>query len=267
MVEGLNRVVRVFPDADTAATAASERLVDLAERARGDERPFALALSGGRTPEPLFRALASRPDGPRLWPAWQLFWADERLVPGSDPRNNAGLARRLWLGPSGFPPAGIHAIDPQGSGTEVAIRYEAVLRQYFAGTPATFDAVVLGVGGDGHTASLFPGSPALEEAGRWVTAVPRPGQPPYVPRITLTLPALAKARVALFLVTGPEKQPIVSRLLGPDERDRAELPPARVQPKESVEWFLDVAAAPAPATPGESLRPGTRARRDGPTGS
>ncbi len=237
--------VRVLDDAETAAIAAAERLRELARVALQRRSRFTLAVSGGRTPEPMFRALASGPAGLESWSSWQLFWCDERLVPPEDPRSNFGLARRLWLAPAGFPAENARPIRTDLPAGPAADAYDAVLRSFFgAASSPTFDAVVLGLGPDGHTASLFPGSPSLDVTDRSVVAEPNPGQPPFVPRVTLTLEALGRARTALFLVTGADKRGPLARILGragtsPD----VTLPAARVRALESVEWFLDRGAA------------------------
>lgn len=243
----MTRVVHVLPDAESAATAVVDRLFGLASRVGEQERPFALAISGGRTPEPMFRALAIREGGPKDWSRWQLFWCDERLVPGSDPRSNFGLAQRLWLGPAHFPPRNIHPIETGVPVDEAARRYETTVRGYFgAGDAPTFDAVVLGVGPDGHTASLFPGASALEVVDRWVVPEPRPSQPPAVPRVTLTLEGIGRARTAIFLVGGADKRPVLAEILGAADGTATgpKLPAARVRAQDAVEWFVDSAAAP-----------------------
>lgn len=247
MVERVNRTVRVLPDATAAGRAVAERLIALSDAPRAPGRDFLVAISGGRTPEPMFRALAGRADGSRRWPVWQLFWCDERLVPPDDPRSNFGVVRRLWIDPAGFPPGHVHPVGTGTSAEEAARRYEGALRAFFErADAATFDAVVLGVGPDGHTASLFPGAASLDVTDRWVVAEPRPTQPPDVPRVTLTLEAIARARTAIFLVCGPDKRAALSRLLVPPDRTPGAeaLPAARVTARESVEWFLDRDAEP-----------------------
>lgn len=240
--------VRVLADADAAARAVAARLEELAGSALSARGEFSVAVSGGRTPEPMFRALAGREGGASVWHGWQVFWCDERLVPVADDRSNAGLARRLWLDPCGFPRSNMHEVPTDPPVEEAARRYDATLRTFFhPGERDGPDVVVLGIGPDGHTASLFPGSPALEVTGRWAVAVPTPGQPPPVPRVTMTLEALARARNALFLVTGADKRPALAQILSPaSSRSKdAPLPAARVASAGAVEWFLDRAAAPA----------------------
>ncbi len=248
MVERLRRYVQVLPDAATAAQAATDRILQLANAAIDRRGLFSVGLSGGRTPEPVFRALAALPDGARRWPSWYVFQCDERWVPEDDARSNLGLARRLWLAPSEFPEDHVRSVTTRVPPEAAARRYEGELRGFFAGAPATFDAAVLGLGPDGHTASLFPGSATLDGGGRWVVAEPHPALPPDVPRVTLTLEALGRVRTAVFLVTGPEKREAVARVLGPDGPVPA-LPGARVTAQDGVEWYLDRDAAaglPAP---------------------
>ncbi len=244
----MTRSVVVHDDPEHGAAAVARRLTELAAvaiRARGR---FVLGVSGGGSPEPLFRALA------RTAPAagWWLFWADERLVPWDDERSNYGLARRLWLAPAGFPAANTGPVRTDGTAGDAAARYHEALGRFFAadrpapGTSDGFDALVLGVGPDGHTASLFPGSSTLGVSDRWATAELRPSCPPLVPRITLTVPAIDAARRLLFLAWGAEKRPILERVLGDgsDAPASGTLPAARVRGVDGVEWHVDRAAWP-----------------------
>jgi len=247
VVGPLTPVVHVHADPTSAARAVAERLGGLAadRRARGER--FRLAVSGGRTPEPMFRALADAPGGPERWRDWDVFWCDERLVPPADPRSNFGSARRLWLVPAGVPTGNVRPVDTSLPLEAAARAYEVGLRGVFGEAAATtFDAVVLGVGPDGHTASLFPGAASLRARGRWVVGEPHPGQPPRVPRVTLTLAGLGAARHALFLVCGDEKRPVLARILeaSPTGRRGPGLPAGQVHGVESTEWFLDRDATP-----------------------
>jgi len=245
MVGRVTRLVQVYPDPATAASAAAARLVSCGEAAVARSGSFAVAVSGGRTPEPLYRALARRGDGPRVWRDWHLFLCDERLVPGDSPLSNLGMVRRSWLGPARFPAENVHPVETSLDAETSAARYDEVLHRWFGSRGGmTFDAVVLGVGPDGHTASLFPGSPSLDIVDRWVVGETRPALPPPVPRVTLTLTGLGRSRMAIFFVTGAEKREALGKILGapaPVER----MPAARVTAQESVEWFLDASAAPA----------------------
>jgi 6-phosphogluconolactonase len=249
VVDRLSPQVLLHADLLSAARATAARLIELSEGAVAAGRTFAVAVSGGKSPEQMFRTLASRSDEARGWKDWRVFWCDERCVPANDPRSNFGLAQRLWLGPAGVPRENVHPIDTSVRAEEGAERYEATLRSAFGSDPpTTFDAVVLGVGPDGHTASLFPGSTSLRTRSRWVVPEPKPRQPPAVPRVSLSLPGLARSRRALFLVGGADKADAMARILAPtgEASSRDALPAARVGAVEGVEWFLDRDAAPLP---------------------
>ena len=233
----------IVPDADVLAQEAATRL--LARVSEPRER-FAVALTGGSSPEGLYRLLAREPYRSRIpWERVHWFWGDDRFVPHNDARSNAGAARRLFLDHAPAPAANVHAIPTDAADTdEAARRYEAQLREFYRaeeldpGRPL-FDLVLMGVGNDGHTASLFPGQPPLDETKRWAVGVPEAGQEPFVPRVTLTFPALASTRDMLFLVTGRGKREIIGRLLA-----GADLPAARARSDGALVWLIDRDAAP-----------------------
>lgn len=231
--------LEVAADPEALAGAYARWLLEMMAEVKG---PFRIALCGGRSPRPLYRLLGSetwrnRIEWDRLW----IFWGDERHVPPDDPDNNAHLARTLWLDHVPLTDVQVHPMPTDGALEDCAARYEATLKRiYRADTldPARplFDVVLLGIGGDGHTASLLPGTPALHERRRWVAEVPTGGAQP---RLTLTYPALASSRFVTFLVTGAEKANVVAAV----RADAAELPAARVTSTGEVIWFLDMAAA------------------------
>ncbi len=241
--------VVVHADGEAAGRAVAERVCELASEAAARRGAFSVAISGGKTPEPMFAALAA---SAAAWDRWAVYWCDERLVAPDDPRSNFGLARRLWLAPAHVPMRSVHPVHTAGSAGQAAERYEDELRALPTGpnpgaaAVGVLDAVVLGIGPDGHTASLFPGSPTLGERARWVVPEPNPALEPKVPRVTLTFPALRHARHAIFVVSGAEKRPTLERILNDPERgtDSAKLPAARVTAAESVEWHVDRAAWP-----------------------
>ena len=177
--------------------------------------PFRIALAGGSTPRRVYERLAELDPH---WAAWHVWWSDERLVPPDDPDSNERMAREALLGRVTVPAAQIHP-----------------LRSPDVELPDRFDLVLLGVGADGHTASLFPGDPALDVTDRPVVRVERSDHP----RLTLTYPVIDAARVAAFLVSGAEKREILARVL---DGDRS-LPAARVQAEETY-VLADDAAAP-----------------------
>jgi 6-phosphogluconolactonase len=237
------RKLTIVPDAAALAQEAATRL--LARLAEPRER-LAVALTGGSSPEGLYRLLASEPYRSQIpWQRVHWFWGDDRFVPQSDERSNAGAARRLFLDRVPAPPETVHAIPTDAANVdEAARRYEAELRAFYGadqldpGRPL-FDVVLMGVGSDGHTASLFPGQPQVDETRRWVVGVPQAGLEPFVPRVSLTLPALASTRDMLFLVTGRGKREILSRLLS-----GADLPAARAHSQGDLVWLVDRDAAP-----------------------
>jgi 6-phosphogluconolactonase len=233
----------VLPDAAALAQEAATRL--LARVTEPRER-FAVVLTGGSSPEGLYRLLATEPYRNQIpWERVNWFWGDDRFVPQDDARSNAGQARRLFLDRVSAPAANVHAI-PTGaaSADEAARRYQAELSEFYRAdrldrARPLFDLVLMGVGNDGHTASLFPGHPQLDETDRWVVGVPQAGQEPFVPRVTLTFPALASTRDMLFLVTGQGKRDIMARLLA-----GADLPAARAHADGDLVWLVDREAAP-----------------------
>ncbi len=201
-----------------------------------------VSLSGGSTPKLLYELLASPAFIDQIpWERISWFWGDERFVPHDDPASNYRMARAAMLNRVPAPPANIHPIPTDGSPEDAARRYERILqRAYGASTldPARplFDITLLGLGADGHTASLLPNAAVLNERQRWVAAVSH-GRPET--RITLTYPALESSGHVAFLVTGPEKAAILKQIRGGDTR----LPAARLHPAGELVWFVDRAAA------------------------
>lgn len=230
----------VLGDAEALAREVAEWLCVLAEASRDK---FAICLCGGSTPLPLYRLLARPPIASRFpWDRVHWFWGDERFVPHRDSGSNYRMAMDTFLSQSRVPPGNIHAVPTHNlSPVEAAAEYEATLMQYYgtqtlsAGHPL-FDVTLLGIGEDGHTASLFPGQPSLEEGVRWAIAV---AGPQSQPRITLTFPALDSSRDVAFIATGKAKRQI---LLRAQSGERA-IPAARVRPVGRLHWFADRAAA------------------------
>ena len=230
----------ILPDAEAVARAGADRLVAAcAEAAPG---PIAICLSGGSTPKRLYALLASPDYAGRVpWPRIHWFFGDDRCVPWDDPSSNVRMVREAFGDGALIPPGHLHAMPTEGTPEAGAAAYAEVLRAFYGADaldPARplFDLVLLGLGEDGHTASLFPGMPALDEGTAWVAPVPQAGMTPFVPRLTLTFPALASARHVLFLVCGTGKQGPLRRLAAGED-----LPAGRVA--GSVAWLLDRAAA------------------------
>ncbi len=248
---------RVLADATRLAERLCRDVVEAlsnAVRARGRAL---LAVSGGSTPRPLYERLGGDAAPKSLWEHTELYWADERYVPRSSPDSNFRLVADSLLVRGGPPPDHVHPVDTDPSSPDAAARqYEATLRDHLPGEGPGLDVALLGIGPDGHTASLFPGAPALEEERRWVVGVDRSPQPPTVPRVTMTVPFLNRSRRVFFLVSGAEKAEIVHRALEDPGRGADRLPAARIVGREATVWYLDRAAARALDLRGRSGEPG-----------
>jgi 6-phosphogluconolactonase len=227
-------------DSAALAQAAAERV--LARIAANDDR-VAICLTGGSSPKQLYRLLATDAFRSQIpWERVHWFIGDERFVAADDPLNNMGMARRIFLDRCA-PAANIHPIPTDtGNPEQAAHRYEHELKSFYGASELNsarplFDVVLMGVGPDGHTASLFPDDPALKETSRWVVGVPQAHVAPFVPRVTLTLPALGSCREMLFEVSGAEKRAIFTRLL-----DGEPLPANRAHTAGETIWLVDMAA-------------------------
>lgn len=245
----VSRKVLVYSDQESLSRAVAESLTTLALATIDERGRFALALSGGSTPCILYQLLAGEYRDQIPWPEVHLFWGDERCVPPEHRDSNFGMARQTLIAKVPVPPENIHRIPVEIKPYERAAKaYEQVLREFF-GPPVTeglapsFDLVLLGVGEDGHTASLFSGSPVLQEQERWVAAVQAPPTVSPAWRVTLTLPIINRAARAFFLISGEEKRAVVTSILGDHEAASQHYPAAMVRPKTEVIWFLDQAAA------------------------
>ncbi len=231
---------RVFENAEALAHEVAQWLCGLAQ---ANERAFAVSLSGGSTPRRLYECLTAPEIALRFpWSRVHWFWGDERFVPQDHPDSNYRMARDAFLSRVPVPAGNIHAVPTEGlSPEQAATAYEATLKRYYGadelvpGRPL-FDVTLLGIGEDGHTASLFPGQPALQETRRWTVAVIGAKSEP---RITLTYPAIDSSRDVAFVVAGKEKQPAVARA---QAGDRA-LPAALVHPVGRLHWFTDRTAS------------------------
>jgi 6-phosphogluconolactonase len=232
----------VVEDAAALAVTAAQRLVaHVTARDRA-----AVCLTGGSSPQALYRLLATDPwRGKMPWDRVHWFIGDDRFVPESDPLNNMGTARRAFLDRVGVPAANIHPIATDAADPDTAARlYEEELKGFYGADrldPARplFDFVLMGLGGDGHTASLFPNAPALDEKKHWAVGVAKAGMEPYVPRVTLTFPAFASSREMLFLVDSGDKRVILKRVFAGDD-----LPAHRAHSNGDLVWLITRAAAP-----------------------
>ena len=201
-------------------------------------RPRALVcLTGGSTPEPAYARLAAA-DGIE-WDRVHLFWGDDRAVGPESPDSNAGMAQRTLIGPAGVPASNVHRIAGEHGAPEAARHYESCLEEFFGAAKARFDVLHLGMGADGHVASLFPGSPALAEKHRRVVATEAPAGVAVRDRISLTLPVLGRSAVALIAATGAAKRDALAAAFGDDPP-----PVGCVVPEDGeLTWILDRALA------------------------
>jgi 6-phosphogluconolactonase len=231
--------IHIYRDPEEVAAQAAGWLHHLISASTGR---FSICLSGGNTLRLLYEKLAQPPYVKRLpWQRVHWFWGDERFVPPDHPESNYGMARRAFLHAVPAPAENVHPVKTRlATPAAAAADYQHTLQRFYEGTRFTssralFDIVLLGVGGDGHTASLFPGAPALDEAWRWATPVIGFRDEA---RVTLTLPALQSSGHIAFLACGAKKRKIVSDILS-----GSNLPAARVRSAGTIHWFLDEAAA------------------------
>ncbi|HET9830128.1 MAG TPA: 6-phosphogluconolactonase [Vicinamibacterales bacterium] len=238
----MTRDVHVLPTLEQLSVHAAEAVARIINSAVAAQGRCSLALAGGQTPRDLYRVLAENyRDGVR-WPQVHIFWGDERLVPAVDARRNDRMAREMLLRHVPCPESQIHPMASNAMPEDVAAReYEDTMRRYFGSGRPRFDLVLLGLGAEGHTASLFPNSPALDEREHWVCAVTVPADPPA--RLTLTLPVFSQAANVFFLVSGAEKRRALRMALGDGTNPRA-CPAAGVKPIDGrTAWWVDADAA------------------------
>jgi 6-phosphogluconolactonase len=231
--------IEVLPDPQALAHHVA---IWMTKAALASEGAFRVSLSGGSTPKALYQLLASDEFRGRFpWPRVSWYWGDERFVPYDDPESNYRMTREAMLAHAPVPPENIHPVPADGTSDDAARRYEQTLQKAYGATMfdpqrPLFDITLLGLGPDGHTASLIPGEPVLNERNHWVAAVSH-GRPEV--RITMTYPAIESSRRVAFLVAGAEKAAIFSAIRTGD----SQVPAARVRPVGELFWFVDRAAA------------------------
>lgn len=236
--------VRVCADLAEMSRQAAEGAASILTEAARAAGTCSIVLSGGSTPRLFYRQLASDFRDRIPWASLQIFWGDERYVRPEDPRSNYRMAKETLLDHIPCPPENIHPMPTHLATADLAAHeYERTLRDHFAGDWPHFDLVLLGVGDDGHTASLFPGAPALAERTRWVVAAEAPAEPRS--RLTMTLPALTRAEAVYVLVTGAGKAKVLEHVLEEDA-DVTKYPAAGIRRGTgSVTWWADRDAAAA----------------------
>jgi len=230
--------LKVFDTPADLATAAADQIVSVLREAVESRGSASFALAGGSTPRATYEELARRGNS-EWWESVEFFWSDERVVPPTDPASNVGMARAALLDPLNVDSTRIHAPRTDLGRDDAAVNYEIEIRTVLGDATPSFDLVLLGMGDDGHTASLFPDGDELEAStSRLVVGSTAPFDPPE--RVTFTLPLLAAARNVTFLVAGEKKASMLRRALDGD----TDLPSARVRPADgTLSWFVDRAAA------------------------
>lgn len=231
----MNKIVEVLPDKAALIQRSLEIVTQKIQAAIRERGQCTIALSGGSTPKPLYEQLAAQ-DLP--WRGLQIFWGDERYVPADHPDSNLNMARQAWLSKVPLPPANIHPMPTdEADPASAARKHEAELQQLFQVEPGklpAFDIILLGMGDDGHTASLFPHTDALQVRDRLVTVGTKDGQP----RITFTAPLINHARTVMFIVSGESKRPALAQIFA-SEADETKYPARLIQPEGELWWLLD----------------------------
>jgi 6-phosphogluconolactonase len=239
--------IRIHRDSQACAEAAAEFVLEVGREAVRTNGRFLIALSGGTTPETLYRALTSPVFADRFdWSRTTFLFSDERCVPPDDPRSNYALAKKTLFTPLDIMPSQVYRMAGESRDRQVAAHeYEQQLLLATKASPSaqpSLDLILLGLGEDGHTASLFPGTTILRGHQRMIAATQSPKDPPN--RLTMTLAAINRASVIVFLVAGAGKAGIVRAILDPRTEAERQLPAALVSPDEGrLIWFLDRAAA------------------------
>ncbi|MBR8831247.1 MAG: 6-phosphogluconolactonase [Chroococcopsis gigantea SAG 12.99] len=233
----MTKQVQVLEDKTALINKASDLVTDLMQTAIARRGRCTIALSGGSTPKPLYSALS---DQAIPWDKVYVFWGDERYVPSNHPDSNQLLARTAWLDRIPIPALNIYPMPTDSDPENDARSYDATLAQFFGvQLPQfpVFDVILLGMGDDGHTASLFPHTPALTVNDRYITLGDKDGQP----RITFTVPLINAARSVVFLVSGESKRPALEQIFA-SLGDEKQYPSRLIQPSGDLIWLLDKAA-------------------------
>jgi len=234
----MNKFVEVLPDQEALIQRAFEIVLQKMQAALAERGKCTIALAGGNTPKPLYEKLAEQ-DLP--WRGVHVFWGDERYVPPDHPDSNQGMTRRAWLDKVAIPPINIHPMPTDETDPAAAAsKHETQLEEFFQLQPGeipTFDIILLGMGDDGHTASLFPHTEALGVRDRLVTVGNKDGQP----RLTFTVPLINRARAVIFIVSGAGKRAALDQIFA-TTADEKTYPARLIQPQGELWWLLDQAA-------------------------
>lgn len=234
----MNKIVEVLPDKAALIQRALQLTLSKIQTAIAEQGLFTIALSGGSTPKPLYEAIATNQ---LPWDKIHVFWGDERYVEPDHSDSNQLMARRAWLDSVDIPANNIHPMPTDEADPAVAARkYEEHLQEFFKTQPGefpAFDLILLGMGDDGHTASLFPQTEALRVSDRLITVGNKDGQP----RLTFTAPLINQARCVMFIVAGANKRTALDQIFAP-EADEFAYPSRLIEPQGELWWLLDQAA-------------------------
>ena len=230
--------VSVFSSKDELLDQALQLILETAQSSIQKRGLFTLALAGGSTPQPLYKKLSQTN---QAWEHWHIFWGDERFVPSTHLDSNERMAREAWLNQVSIPPENIHALDTNfDTPKDAAAANESKLKAFWnleSGQWPSLDLVLLGMGDDGHTASLFPGTEALQVCDHWVTV----GNKDDNPRLTLTIPLFNNAQTIALLVTGGNKNAVLKEILM-NESGTVKYPVELIHPQGELLWMLDASA-------------------------
>ncbi|MDP6924019.1 MAG: 6-phosphogluconolactonase [Candidatus Scalindua sp.] len=234
----MNKNIHAYPNKEKLVAATTDRIADCMELAIQKNGLCSMALSGGKTPGGIFSLLASNPYRDRLdWSKLHLFWGDERMVPPDHQDSNYRLVQETLLDHIKIPDENVHRMRGEIAPEEAAAEYVSLLHDHFKGDLPCFDLMLLGLGEDGHTASLFPGTDAVEEREKHAVAVFVPKLDAW--RVTLTLPVLNAARKIMFLVSGKSKSEMVQRIIS-NKQLAKEIPATMVNPQNGeLHWMMD----------------------------
>lgn len=234
--------LHIYKNKEEMSEALASWMCEVIEKTLKEQEYFTLVLSGGSTPQLLYKKLASDKFKDKInWSRIHIFWGDERAVPYEDERSNAKLAHELLLSKVDIPTTNVHIMRTDIEPNFSTDAYRKTLHDFFDNTSTTFDLVLLGMGDDGHTLSLFPGSPIIEEHNHWVNAVYNQEQEMY--RITLMPKIVNRASKIAFMVDGEKKAKMLQQVLQGDYKP-SEFPAQIIKPETGeLHWFVDEAAA------------------------
>lgn len=231
----MKKILEVLPDKTALIKRSLAVVLEKLQTAIKSHDRATIALAGGGTPKPLYEALAQ---SNLPWDKIHVFWGDERYVPAEHPDSNQGMARQAWLNKVDIPAANIHPMPTTGSSPSAdAAQHETELQDFFGTSPGTFpafDVILLGIGDDAHTASLFPHTDALQVQDKLVTVGNKDGQP----RITFTVPLINQANCVIFIVAGSSKRPALAQIFA-QEADPMHYPSRLIQPQGELWWLLE----------------------------